>query len=151
MKSRSDQPDETTVRHLDLADTDDALALYAELTAGPTKFDPHAFAVVLQHDGTFVFGAERDGQIIAMVTLHILPNVTWGGRPYALVENVITSAAHRGKGVARQVMQTAIGAAWSAGCYKIMLLTSQARGAKGFYEAVGFSDDNKYGMTLRRS
>ena len=150
MRYRSDLTEEITVRRLNVADTEDALSLYTELTAGPTDFDPNAFAVVLQHDGTFVFGAERAGQIIAMVTLHVLPNVTWGGRPYALIENVVTAKANRELGIGRCVIQTAIDAAWAANCYKIMLLTGQARGAKGFYEAVGFSDDNKYGMILRR-
>lgn len=150
-KSRFDPTRSITVRRLDDADTADALSLYTELTAGPPEFEPEAFAVVLKHGGTFVYGAELGGRIIAMATLHILPNVTWGGRPYALVENVVTAKAHRGKGIARQVMQAAIDAAWAAECYKIMLLTSRARGAKGFYEAVGFSDDNKYGMTIRRT
>ena len=127
------------------------MALYRELTAGPKDLPDKQFAVVLQHDGTSVFGAESEGRILAMVTVHILPNVTWGGRPYALVENVVTAKTHRNKGIAKTVMFAAIASAWEADCYKIMLLTSQARGAKGFYEAVGFGDDNKYGMVIRRS
>ncbi|NNL18726.1 MAG: GNAT family N-acetyltransferase [Boseongicola sp.] len=148
-KSRSEITGNITVRLLNGADTEDALSLYRALTKGPKDVDPQSFAVVLNHDGTFVFGAELDGQIVSMVTLHILPNVTWGGRPYALIENVVTAQAHRGQGCARRVMQTVIEKAWAANCYKIMLLTSQARGAKGFYEAVGFNDDNKYGMIIR--
>jgi hypothetical protein len=31
-------------------------------------------------------------------------------------------------------------AAWSAGAYKVMLLTGKPLGAKGFYEKLGFSD-----------
>ena len=150
-KSHSDLKAPITVRPLTDADTTEAMALYRELTAGPKDLSDKHFAVVLQHDGTFVFGAEFEGHLVAMVTIHILPNVTWGGRPYALVENVVTAKNHRNKGIARSVMNAAIDAAWSADCYKIMLLTSQARGAKGFYEAVGFSSENKYGMVIRRS
>lgn len=150
-KSRSDLTGKVPVRRLGDADTSDALSLYRELTKGPKDVPPDAFAAVLKHSGTFVYGAEFENRIVSMVTLHILPNVTWGGRPYALIENVVTSEAHRGKGIARQVMQAAIDAAWTADCYKIMLLTSQARGARGFYEAVGFNDQNKYGMIIRRN
>ncbi|MEO1364479.1 MAG: GNAT family N-acetyltransferase [Pseudomonadota bacterium] len=86
-----------------------------------------------------------------MVTLHILPNMTQGGRPYALIENVVTHAEHRGAGHGRQVMEAAVAAAWAADCYKIMLLTGQTAQARGFYEALGFSADEKWGMTLRRA
>jgi len=149
-KSRSDLTHSFTVRRLRDADTDDALSLYGELTVGPTEFAPEAFHAVLRHEGTQVFGAEIAGKIVAMVTIHILPNVTWGGRPYALVENVITSEDHRGKSIAKQVLHEAIEAAWHASCYKIMLLTGHGRGAKGFYQSVGFSDDAKFGMILKR-
>ncbi|NNJ66834.1 MAG: hypothetical protein HKP54_02225, partial [Boseongicola sp.] len=54
MKSRSDLTGDITVRRLKDADTDDALSLYRELTKGPKEVEPQAFAVVLQHDGTFV-------------------------------------------------------------------------------------------------
>lgn len=149
-RSRSDLTSDIVVRRLTEADIHEALSLYRELTAGPKNVAAKDFAVVLEHDGTFVFGAEMDGCVVAMMTLHILPNVTWGGRPYGLVENVVTSEIHRGKGIAKRVMEVLIDFAWDANCYKIMLLTSQARGAKGFYTSVGFSDDNKYGMIIRR-
>jgi hypothetical protein len=41
--------------------------------------------------------------------------------------------------------------AWAAGAYKIMLLTGKSLGAKGFYEKLGFSDDRKHGMMIRRA
>ncbi|KLN61942.1 hypothetical protein WH96_05225 [Kiloniella spongiae] len=91
--------------------------------------------------------------ICSIVTLHVLPNMTYLGRPYALIENVITSQRYRGQGLGRQVMERAIDMAWQAGAYKIMLLTGKGRkdgGAKGFYESLGFSDEDKYGMTLRK-
>ena len=47
-------------------------------------------------------------------------------------------------------MQAAIDSAWDADCYKVMLLTSQQRGAKGFYESLGFSSTDKFGMQIRR-
>ena len=87
----------------------------------------------------------------AMVTLHILPNMTQGGRPYALIENVVTHADHRGSGCGRRVIEAAVQRAWEADCYKVMLLTGQRAKARCFYEALGFSADEKWAMTLRRA
>lgn len=85
-----------------------------------------------------------------MATLHILPNMTQGGRPYAVVENGVTHSDHRGAGHGRVVMQAVIDAAWSADCYKIMLMTGRIAKARGFYEKLGFGADEKWAMTLRR-
>jgi Acetyltransferases len=84
-----------------------------------------------------------------MATLHVLPNMTYGGRPYGLIENVVTEKDHRGQGHGRAVIGRLAEAARAAGCYKLMLLTGQARNARGFYEAVGFSADAKWGMMMR--
>lgn len=138
------------IRDLTSDDTADALALYTDLTFGPPCEDGAAFLRVLAHPGTVVVGAEEASHIIGMVTLHLLPNVTWGARPYALIENVVTATTHRGKGVGRLVMQGAIDRAWAADAYKIMLLTGQKRGARGFYKAMGFGAEDKSGMVLRR-
>ena len=138
------------IRPLTKADAVNALALYSELTLGPPTEDPAAFQAVLNHPGTTVFGAQVNEQLAAMVTLHVLPNVTWNARPYALIENVITSSAYRRRGLGRDVMQHAIQTAWKADCYKVMLMTGQKRGATGFYQAVGFSSEDKFAMVIRR-
>lgn len=140
-----------SVRALLPTDFDDALVLYRHLTRDPvpvsTSFE--VFRTVLAHPGTTVFGFEHKGRIISMITLHLLPNMTSGGRPYGLVENVVTDPAYRGVGAGRAVL-TAVGDhARAAGAYKVMLLTGSARGARGFYEKLGFSDAEKHGMVLR--
>lgn len=137
------------LRHLTQSDWPDAEALYWELTKSGAVGDEAMFARVLSHPGTSVLGAELDGRIVSMVTLHILPNLTYGGRPYGLIENVVTAKAHRGRGLARAVMEFALQSAKDQGCYKVMLLTGRGRDAKGFYEAVGFNADEKWGMMIR--
>lgn len=139
-----------TVRVLTASDAGDCIQLYRDLTVGPSPTDEKLFSKVIQHPGTQVYGKVVDGCVVAMATLHILPNVTWGGRPYALVENVVTAAKHRGNGFGRETLEAARDAAWAQDCYKIMLLTGQGRNATGFYESVGFSRDNKFGMIIRR-
>lgn len=138
-----------TVRPLTAADWPDAQTLYQALTEGGALADRAMFETVLAHPGTTIHGKEQDGRIIAMVTLHILPNLTYGGRPYGLIENVVTATGVRGQGVGRQVMEHVADTARAAGCYKLMLLTGRGRAAKGFYETVGFTADEKWGMIRR--
>ncbi|MEO9517040.1 MAG: GNAT family N-acetyltransferase [Paracoccaceae bacterium] len=128
-----------------------ALVLYDVLLgAQPASLDPAAFHNVLQHQGTQVIGAFKHNHLRAMVTLHILPNVTLTGRPYALLENVATHPNYRAQGYAHAAMNHAIETAWASDCYKLMLLTGRNSDAKGFYEKLGFVADQKWGMQLRR-
>ena len=140
-------------RPLTADDFDDAHILYVQLTNGPPPpagdHGREAFAAVLAHPGTTILGAEVEARIAGMATLHVMPNLTYGGRPYALVENVVTRRDMHGRGVGRAVMEAATEQARTAGCYKIMLLTGQGRGAKGLYEKVGFSAHAKHGMIRR--
>jgi GNAT superfamily N-acetyltransferase len=144
-----------TFRKLATSDYEDALALYRELAGDiPVAnggLGKERFNNILALQGTSIYGAEVDGKIVSIATLHILPNLTFGGRPYCLVENVVTLRSHQGKGLGRRVMNTLIQAAWSADAYKIMLLTGKSLGARGFYEKLGFTENEKYGMMLRRA
>ena len=138
-------------RPLTGADTADARTLYQTLSTGeslPTDAAA-AFDAVLAHPGTTVFGAQAEGCIVSMATLHLLPNMTYNARPYGLVENVATLPAYQRQGFARHVMTTVAEAAWAQGAYKIMLLTGQANAALGFYQALGYDADEKHGLILR--
>ncbi len=139
------------VRSLTPADFDDALVVYRDLVGDQPVADIDAFAAILGHPGTQIIGAAVEGQIASMVTLHILPNMTQGGRSYALVENVVTLQAFQGQGLGRAVMEEAIRRCEAADVYKIMLLTMQEGGAHGFYRKLGFTADDKFGMTWRRA
>lgn len=145
---------EVVCRPLTLADFEDAYVLYTDLV-GADRMAPHnlarmQFRTLLDHPGTCLIGAERDGEVVAMATLHLLPNLTYGGRPYGLVENVVTRRGYHGQGLGRAVMQAVIAQAWRLDAYKIMLLTGRGAGAMGFYAKLGFDADEKHGMTLRR-
>ncbi|NKB53738.1 MAG: GNAT family N-acetyltransferase [Rhizobiaceae bacterium] len=142
------------IRKMQIEDFQQVVALYRELV-GDSKVASDLsgrkqWQQVLSHPGTVVFGLEKDHQLCAMTTLHVLPNMTYGGRPYGLIENVVTLGAEQGKGLGRRLMEHVIAQAWDQNCYKIMLLTGKMAGARGFYERLGFSDDEKFGMTLRR-
>ena len=139
------------IRNLHIGDFAAALKLYQILTRDPVPVSDSrdAFAAVLNHPGTSILGMDHGGSIIAMTTLHLLPNMTSGGRPYALIENVVTDPEYRGQGIGRKVLEACIERAKAANGYKIMLLTGEARGVRGFYEKLGFSGHEKHGMILR--
>ncbi|MEX0339968.1 MAG: GNAT family N-acetyltransferase [Arenibacterium sp.] len=142
------------VRALAEPDFDAALALYRTFGGErPPLSGAQGYAQfmrILEHPGTTILGAEVEGEVRAMATLHILPNMTVDGRPYALIENVVTLKMFERQGLGRVVMNEAIARAWAENAYKIMLLTGRSAGAKGFYEKLGFSGDDKHAMTLRK-
>lgn len=97
------------------------------------------------------FIAEVDGMFAATCNLTIIPNLTYNLRPYGLIENVVTHADYRRRGLGRLVMEAALSTAWEAGCYKVMLLSGVGRAeAHRFYESMGFHGDKKAGFIAYR-
>jgi GNAT superfamily N-acetyltransferase len=138
-------------RKLGESDFDDVAALYDELQDDSSIIvERENFERILQHPGSAIYGAAFNGRIIAMATLHLLPNLAKSRPSYCLVENVVTLRVFQGQGFGRGVMNVVIEAAWAAGAYKIMLLTGVDAGARGFYEKCGFSGVSKVGMQIRR-
>jgi GNAT superfamily N-acetyltransferase len=91
-----------------------------------------------------------DGQLVSSCTITVIPNLTRGGRPYGLIENVVTHADHRGRGYARAVLQDALSFAWAQGCYKVMLMTGRKDEATlRFYESAGFDRHGKQAFIAR--
>jgi GNAT superfamily N-acetyltransferase len=80
----------------------------------------------------------------------IVPNLTRGGRPYALVENVVTHAAWRKRGFGSAILAEAARRAWEQDCYKVMLMTgSNDPATLAFYANAGF-EQTKTGFQMRR-
>ncbi len=93
---------------------------------------------------------EEDNKIISSCNISIIPNLTRGARPYAVIENVITRPDYRRKGLGRKVIHEAVHYAKKAGCYKVMLLSSSGRHeAHQFYESLGFSSKEKTGFVMK--
>jgi GNAT superfamily N-acetyltransferase len=82
---------------------------------------------------------DLDGALRATCLLIVGPNLLRGARPFGLIENVVTHAAHRRGGWGRAVLRAALSAAWAAGCYKVTLVTGARDPAVlRFYGAAGF-------------
>ncbi len=93
---------------------------------------------------------EVDGRLAASCTLVIIPNLTRGARSYGLIENVVTHADYRHKGIGTRLLRHALGLAWKAGCYKVMLLTSrQDEATLRFYAQAGFLRGVKTGFVAK--
>jgi GNAT superfamily N-acetyltransferase len=87
---------------------------------------------------------DKDGNFAASCTLVIVSNLTRGGRPYALIENVVTHGSFRRKGYGTAVLKKAVSMVREKGCYKVMLLTGRKdEGVFSFYESAGFDRSKK--------
>ncbi len=135
---------EPLVRRAVAADLAGLLTLYAQLNPDDPKL-PEARATeiwrsILGNPWLSVFVVEVGGSLAATCLLSITPGLTRGGRPFGVIENVVTDAAHRQRGFGRAVLDIAVASAWQAGCYKVMLATGSKNPATlRFYESAGFS------------
>lgn len=130
------------------------LALYRHLSsAEPASPGPGAeriFEEFERYPGSAIYIGSLGDALVASCALVVIPNLTRGGRPYALIENVVTDASFRQRGFGRAVLQVAIEASWDRGCYKVMLMTgSKKPETLAFYEAIGFQQ-TKTGFQIRR-
>lgn len=106
-----------------------------------------AWGEILANPGVVIFLAELEDEPVGSCTLVIVPNLTRGARPYAVIENVVIHAGHRRKGYGSQLMRYAISRAYERGCYKVMLLTGSRREETlRFYEEVGLERGIKTGF-----
>lgn len=143
------------VRTLHSSDLDDLLALYAHLhrqddplPAGAVVQD--TWQEILSNPHHPVFGGYVGDTLVSSCALTVAPNLTRACRPYGIVENVVTHAAHRNRGHGKAILASALSWAWAAGCYKVMLLTGKKDEATlRFYEGAGFDGDEKRGFIAK--
>jgi GNAT superfamily N-acetyltransferase len=136
------------------ADLPQLLALYRHLDSldesPPLDLAAQRLAELQTLRGSAVLIGLIENSVVASCTLVVIPNLTRGGRPYGLIENVVTDAAFRGRGYGKQVLQAAVTAAWQADCYKVMLMTGSKRPSTlAFYASAGF-EQSKTGFQIRR-
>jgi GNAT superfamily N-acetyltransferase len=110
-------------------------ALWRELLA-----QPHIRVVV----------AEAGGCLASTCMIATIANLASEGRPFAVIEHVVTLVEFRGQGLARATMQHALDFAWSRNCCKVMLLSGMLRPeAHRLYEALGFRGDVERGFVIK--
>jgi len=142
------------IRTAEQADLPALLDLYRDLNpSDPPLALEHAVSIwrqISNYPGSAVFVGVRQNVLVTSCTLVVAPNLTRGGLPYALIENVVTGASHRKQGYGAAVLKHAIAEAWKHNCYKVMLLTGSKNPATlKFYADIGF-EQNKTGFQIRR-
>jgi GNAT superfamily N-acetyltransferase len=144
------------VRELQAHELPQILALYEHLHRSdePPPAPASAAAVwaeAMSNPRCRYFGGFEGKELLSSCTIMVIPNLTRGCRPYALIENVVTHRQHRNKGWGTAVLHQALGFAWEQGCYKVMLLTgSMEESVFQFYEGAGFSRHGKQAFVARR-
>ena len=141
------------VREAKLVELPLVLALYDEYdrtkATWPTSEQQQAIFAELKNNGGCILVATEENSIIGTCTLNICPNLSWSGRPYAIIENVIVTKDSRNKGIGKALLNYSAKLAENKNCYKIALMTgSKDPNVLKFYEAAGFTG-NKHGFQRR--
>ena len=124
-------------------DLPDLLQLYGELHSGdpavPAERAAQLWSEIAGQPGRTVLLAELDGAPVGTLDCVCLANLTRGGRPFMLIENVVVASSARRQGIGSQLLDAALELARVADCYKVQLLSRSDRvEAHAFYEAAGF-------------
>jgi len=142
------------VRKIKESDLDQLLLLYGHLHEDDDKISMESlkkiWGEIFSNEAFTYFVIELDGMIVCSCNVSIIPNLTRGGRSIAIIENVVTHANFRKRGLGKLIIETAIDFAKTKNCYKVMLMTSKKRkGAHEFYRQLGFSSEEKIGFTMK--
>lgn len=140
------------IRKITADDYDGLMSLYLHLhetEIPPFDTAKDVWEKILADENYHIIVAEENGEIVSSCTVVIVPNLTRGARPYARVENVVTHADYRGRGLATACLNKAKEVAVSANCYNIALLTSsKSESTLKFYENAGYNRTDKTGYIM---
>lgn len=140
------------IREINSNDYEGLMALYLHLhetEIPPFDTAKSVWEKILADENYHIIVAVEDELIVSSCTVVVVPNLTRGARPYARVENVVTHADYRGKGLATACLDRAREIAAAAGCYNIALLTgSKKESTLKFYENAGYKRGEKTGFII---
>lgn len=136
------------VREITESDLTGLFELYTQLHGNPIPENTAELSAlcrkILDDENHHIIVAEEDEKIVSSCVCVIVPNLTHGQRPYALIENVVTDEAYRRQGLATACLDFARKIAVNANCYKMMLLTgSKEESTLRFYEKAGYNRNDK--------
>jgi len=121
-----------------LVDDDVALAR-GGYSAEVTPKVAAAFDDIERDPNNELWVGERDGEVVAMLQLTLIPGLSRGGMRRALVEAVRVRSDLRSRGIGEALMQQVEGRAKAAGCGLIQLTTDKKRlAAHRFYGRLGY-------------
>ena len=101
-------------------------------------------------ENMYLLVAEEDGKVVSSVQMAIIEGLTHNVRPFAVIENVVTHADYRNKGLASALLEKASEIARERRCYKVFLETgSNKESTLNFYRNNGFAIDEKHSCLKR--
>lgn len=137
------------IREITANDYEGLMELYLHLhetSVPPFELAKDVWDKIVSDENYHIIVIEEDGKIVSSCTCVIIPNLTRGPRPYAWVENVVTHADYRGKGLATKCLDYAKELAVRENCYRIVLMTgSKLESTLKFYENAGYNRNDKTG------
>ncbi len=138
------------IRTLERADLDALLDLYTHLFDSDDPLPDRERVVqvwtsMLESSMLRCLGLELDDRLVSSCTLTLTPNLTRGTRHYGQIENVVTHADYRRRGLGGTLIRYALRVAWEERCYKVMLLTGREE-THSFYTECGFRKGVKAGF-----
>ena len=147
--------------HIRLATEEDIpkiIELYDELTITTSQVEKsrspslddykRVFAEIRSDRRQELLVAEDQGEVVGTLVFLLAPNLSHRGTPWAFLENLIVTGKHRRKGVARSLLEYAVGRAREAGCHKVQLCSGRTREeAHQLYRSLGF-EASAYGFRL---
>jgi len=143
------------IRHLNNDDLPALLKLYEHLHSADDPLPgmeeiARVWAEILASERIVYLGGFVDDQLVSSCTVAVIPNLTRGCRPYAVIENVVTHSAQRKRGHGTNILHAALSHAWTNRCYKAMLLTGRKDEATlRFYQQAGFDSDGKQAFVAK--
>ncbi|MGA2036063.1 MAG: GNAT family N-acetyltransferase [Acidimicrobiales bacterium] len=135
-----------SVRPAVLGDVEALIELYTQLAEDRTEACParaddslSILASILRQKNRCLLVAVMGGAVAGTADMLIVENLTYGGRPWVIVENVVVGQEHRGHGVGRALVGEVLRRARDAHCRKVQLLSLKHRkDAHEFYRSLGF-------------
>ncbi len=136
------------VREIKHQDFEGLMQLYTQLHDNPfpniTDEVMQTWEKIVSDSNHHIIIDVEDDVIVSSCVCVIIPNLTHGQRPCALIENVITDCIYRKKGYATKCLNYAKEIAQMEKCYKMMLLTgSKQESTLNFYEQAGYNRKDK--------
>ncbi len=147
-------PDALHIRTIEPDELDALRALYRDLNPDDLPLDTEQseaiFRRLLDSREIDVWVAELERELVATCISITVPNLTRGGRPYVVIENVVTKLERRGQGIGKELLQHVIERSHARGSYKVMLQSGSTEASTiGFYKGLGFRDDDKRAYVIK--
>lgn len=143
-----------TVRRIEQDELGALLDLYRDLSPNDPPLKPEEaqqiFHRLLRSEEIDIWVAVSADVVVATCVAITVPNLTRGGRPFVVVENVVTKREFRNQGIGKALLQHVINLAKERGAYKVMLQTGSSNPAThAFYKGLGFRDNEKVAYVIR--